>query len=379
MTEVYFPNVNTMNAKFSDSPCIGCTIDIYETKPDGNAYVEATLKDGPIEVFTLKKEVEFNRQHPVNLAKIIQEIYRYDTFWSEFSCHVTAERADPRHKKYFAICWSYQDVRLVNGTSYRLTFYKKDTTSWRHLPRFAMPLEATKTDMSAMEDNEGLAYVRYGTLPQPHPDNYNYERRRQDDNMLRFVCPLRCSTSVVRWQCCVCGVKVCFDRQGLFCVCGSYLWEQAAFRCGSYLHGKNFVKPFEATMNKKSRKRVVDEENGSSDEGARNVKITKKARKIHDETPERSGSDSAEEDESKSKSVRKEIMKSANGEDLIHLGRKRFVSVSEFKGAKMVNIREYYEDKSGGGLKPGKKGITINAAELTMLQSLVPELQKQLR
>ena len=33
----------------------------------------------------------------------------------------------------------------------------------------------------------------------------------------------------------------------------------------------------------------------------------------------------------------------------------RFASVSEFKGKKLVNIREYYQDASGD-LKPGKKG-----------------------
>ena len=33
----------------------------------------------------------------------------------------------------------------------------------------------------------------------------------------------------------------------------------------------------------------------------------------------------------------------------------RRVNISEFKGQKMVNIREYYEDKSNGAMLPGKK------------------------
>ena len=33
----------------------------------------------------------------------------------------------------------------------------------------------------------------------------------------------------------------------------------------------------------------------------------------------------------------------------------RRVNITEFKGQKMVNIREYYEDKNSGAMLPGKK------------------------
>jgi hypothetical protein len=39
------------------------------------------------------------------------------------------------------------------------------------------------------------------------------------------------------------------------------------------------------------------------------------------------------------------------------LGNNRFVSVSNFKGRSLVNIREYYE--RDGKLLPGKKGISL--------------------
>lgn len=38
------------------------------------------------------------------------------------------------------------------------------------------------------------------------------------------------------------------------------------------------------------------------------------------------------------------------------LGSRKRVSVSEFKGKLLVDIREYYEDKADGSMKPGKKG-----------------------
>ncbi len=41
---------------------------------------------------------------------------------------------------------------------------------------------------------------------------------------------------------------------------------------------------------------------------------------------------------------------------VLQLSAKRFVSVSNFKGKMLVNIREYYEDKESGETRPGRKG-----------------------
>ena len=42
-----------------------------------------------------------------------------------------------------------------------------------------------------------------------------------------------------------------------------------------------------------------------------------------------------------------------NIEQSFDIGDKRKVTISEFKGKLFINIREYYEDKSTGELKPG--------------------------
>lgn len=42
---------------------------------------------------------------------------------------------------------------------------------------------------------------------------------------------------------------------------------------------------------------------------------------------------------------------------MFQLGKKKFATVSEFRGGKFVNIREYYD--ADGTLKPGKKGYCI--------------------
>merc|ERR1711944_2326 len=74
-----------------------------------------------------------------------------------------------------------------------------------------------------------------------------------------------------------------------------------------------------------------------------------------------------------------ETPKNDRGEDLIDLGKMKYASVSTFKGKKMVNIREYYSDKSTGELKPGRKGITLLAEQWEKFKDLVPELDKQMK
>lgn len=49
------------------------------------------------------------------------------------------------------------------------------------------------------------------------------------------------------------------------------------------------------------------------------------------------------------------------GSPIPQLGKMKFVDVREFKGMTLIDIREYYEDKNTGELKPGKKGISLQA------------------
>jgi hypothetical protein len=41
----------------------------------------------------------------------------------------------------------------------------------------------------------------------------------------------------------------------------------------------------------------------------------------------------------------------------------RFARVTEFKGHKLIDIREFYTDKATGELKPGAKGISLKPNE----------------
>jgi len=63
-----------------------------------------------------------------------------------------------------------------------------------------------------------------------------------------------------------------------------------------------------------------------------------------------------------------------NEEPSWELGNKKFVKVNTFKGQVYVNIREFYDD--GGTLKPGKKGISLSAAQWQKLRGIIEEVNE---
>ncbi|KAL9625990.1 MAG: hypothetical protein Q9204_007673 [Flavoplaca sp. TL-2023a] len=75
----------------------------------------------------------------------------------------------------------------------------------------------------------------------------------------------------------------------------------------------------------------------------------------------------------------KPVTSSTDGdEEFWEITSNRRVNISEFKGQKMVNIREYYEDKNSGAVLPGKKGISLPLAQYSTLVSLLPSIEAAL-
>lgn len=60
------------------------------------------------------------------------------------------------------------------------------------------------------------------------------------------------------------------------------------------------------------------------------------------------------------------------------LGNMRKVTISEFKGKTLVNIREYYRDPSGEE-KPGKKGISLSLDQWKALAKAAPAVTAALK
>lgn len=63
----------------------------------------------------------------------------------------------------------------------------------------------------------------------------------------------------------------------------------------------------------------------------------------------------------------------ADGEERFMLAKKRYLTVREFKGKVMVDIREFYEDNNGD-LKPGKKGICLQLDQWNALKGHIDDI-----
>ncbi|CAD6505323.1 BgTH12-00814 [Blumeria graminis f. sp. triticale] len=73
----------------------------------------------------------------------------------------------------------------------------------------------------------------------------------------------------------------------------------------------------------------------------------------------------------------KDICESKNAWELSSGKQPRFVEVTEFKGANLINIREFYE--KDGGLLPGKKGISLNIDQYKALVRAIPAINAYLK
>merc|ERR1712241_237224 len=60
----------------------------------------------------------------------------------------------------------------------------------------------------------------------------------------------------------------------------------------------------------------------------------------------------------------------------VQLGRMRFLEVQEFKGKKLVSIREYYE--KDGKMLPGKKGISLTPEQWANLKKGIPKIDAKM-
>ncbi|ROW13292.1 hypothetical protein VPNG_05426 [Cytospora leucostoma] len=67
------------------------------------------------------------------------------------------------------------------------------------------------------------------------------------------------------------------------------------------------------------------------------------------------------------------------GNTFWELSNKRRIVVQKFKGNVFVNLREYYEDKKSGAMKPSTKGIMLSIEQYKTLLGSVPDINKELR
>ena len=62
----------------------------------------------------------------------------------------------------------------------------------------------------------------------------------------------------------------------------------------------------------------------------------------------------------------------------LEIGHNRRATVSDFTGKFLVDLREYYQPKTGGPLKPTKKGISFDVSLLDVLSTHAQDILAKL-
>ncbi|XP_075040742.1 activated RNA polymerase II transcriptional coactivator p15-like [Mixophyes fleayi] len=65
-------------------------------------------------------------------------------------------------------------------------------------------------------------------------------------------------------------------------------------------------------------------------------------------------------------------------DNMFQIGKMRYVSVRDFKGKLLIDIREYFMDHSGD-MKPGKKGISLNPEQWNQLKEQMSDIDDAIR
>uniref|UniRef100_A0A915BI50 Transcriptional coactivator p15 (PC4) C-terminal domain-containing protein n=1 Tax=Parascaris univalens TaxID=6257 RepID=A0A915BI50_PARUN len=105
----------------------------------------------------------------------------------------------------------------------------------------------------------------------------------------------------------------------------------------------------------KKRNKKFPQEESSSDEG------------VIDKTPVKKAKEGPK------------LLKNSDGDEMLELGKMRFVTIRSFKGKALIDIREYYQDKGSGEVKPGRKGISLSREQYENLKRLTAEIDERLR
>uniref|UniRef100_A0A8B9G909 Activated RNA polymerase II transcriptional coactivator p15 n=1 Tax=Amazona collaria TaxID=241587 RepID=A0A8B9G909_9PSIT len=63
---------------------------------------------------------------------------------------------------------------------------------------------------------------------------------------------------------------------------------------------------------------------------------------------------------------------------VLQIGKMRYVSVRDFKGKVLIDIREYWMDQEGE-MKPGRKGISLNPEQWNQLKEQISDIDDAVR
>uniref|UniRef100_A0A096M1I4 Activated RNA polymerase II transcriptional coactivator p15 n=1 Tax=Poecilia formosa TaxID=48698 RepID=A0A096M1I4_POEFO len=111
-------------------------------------------------------------------------------------------------------------------------------------------------------------------------------------------------------------------------------------------------------------KEVLSSTSGSDSDSEVETKTNLFSASVHKLTHELKGESSKPGSSSKG---------SGDGDNMFQIGKMRYVSVRDFKGKVLIDIREYWMNQDGE-MKPGKKGISLNPEQWNQLKEQISEI-----
>ncbi|XP_048029570.1 SUB1 regulator of transcription a [Megalobrama amblycephala] len=111
----------------------------------------------------------------------------------------------------------------------------------------------------------------------------------------------------------------------------------------------------------------------SSSDSDSDSEVDTKAKRKKQTTPEKPSKKQKSGETSKVSSASKSSSSSSKNDNMFQIGKMRYVSVRDFKGKVLIDIREYWMDQEGE-MKPGRKGISLNPEQWNQLKEQISEI-----
>ncbi|XP_062411022.1 SUB1 regulator of transcription a [Sardina pilchardus] len=106
--------------------------------------------------------------------------------------------------------------------------------------------------------------------------------------------------------------------------------------------------------------------------------VDTKAKRKRAVTPEKPAKKQKGGESSRVGGASKSSSSSNKDDNMFQIGKMRYVSVRNFKGKVLIDIREYWIDQEGE-MKPGRKGISLNPEQWSQLKEQISEIDDAVR
>ncbi|XP_055064867.1 SUB1 regulator of transcription a [Misgurnus anguillicaudatus] len=106
--------------------------------------------------------------------------------------------------------------------------------------------------------------------------------------------------------------------------------------------------------------------------------VETKAKRKKQAAPEKPSKKPKGGESSKVSAASKSSSSSDKKDNMFQIGKMRYVSVRDFKGKVLIDIREYWMDQEGE-MKPGRKGISLNPEQWNQLKEQMSDIDDAVR